>query len=88
MRVILRAPQRIKRNGDDAGLDRAEEAVRERGSVLKDQRDALFGLNAKAPERRAKSIDALGNLPVRDSLIAALDRDARAAAFSDVAIDE
>ena len=88
VRVILRAPQRIERHGDDAGLDRAEEAVGERGSVLEDQRDALFGLNAETPERRAKSIDALGDLPVRDALIAAFDRDARAAAFSDVAIDE
>ena len=49
MRVVLRAPQRIQRHRHDAGLDRAEEAVGERGRVLQDQRDALFGLNAEAP---------------------------------------
>jgi hypothetical protein len=69
-------------------LDRAEEAVRECGRVLQDEGDALLGLDAESAQRRAKPIDALGDLPVGDALVAAFDCDLRAAAFSDVAIDE
>ena len=88
MRVILRAPERIERHRNDARLDRAEEAVGERGSVLQDQGDALLGLDAETSQGRAEAIDALGDLPVGDLLVAAFDRDLCAASLGDVAIDE
>ena len=88
MRVIAGAPQRVERNGNDARLDRAEEAVGECRGVLQDQRDALLGLDAEVLQRGAEAVDALGHLRIRDALIAALDRDLPAASFGQVAIDK
>ena len=88
MRIVFRAPQRIERHRNDARLDRAEEAVGEYWRVLQDKGDALLGLDAESAQRRAKPVDALGDLPVGDALVAAFECDLRAATFGDVAIDE
>ena len=60
--VVPGPPHGVERDRHEARLDGAEERVGERRSVLQDQRDALLGLDAKAPQCGAEPVDALGDL--------------------------
>ena len=79
---------RVYGNSDGADFDRAEKAVEKFRRVEKQQKDALFGADAKRQEDVADAIGIVQKLLITDALVAALDGDFGAAAFLDVAVHE
>ncbi len=88
VRVVGRLPQRVERNRHGADLDRTEKTVRERGPVEHQQQDAVLRPDAERAQRRSGAVHVAQQVVVRDALISTFDRDAAAAAFGDVAVDE
>src|SRR2546425_7537984 len=86
--IVGRLPERVQRHRHRARFDRAEEAVRELGSVEEQQQHTFFRPHAETAQRAAEAVHLVEELLVRDPAIAALDGDAASPSDDDVAVDE
>jgi hypothetical protein len=87
--VVRRLPQRVDRYRHRADLDGAEERVEKRRLVQQEEHDPLPRPDATGvAQRAAAAIDALGEFGVGDPLVAAFNRDSRAAPLGEMPVDE
>jgi hypothetical protein len=73
--IVVLFEQGIEGNGNRTNLQDPEKGVRERRLITEEERHALLWTHAQLAQRAAATIHPLGELAIRDPLVAAFDRD-------------
>ena len=86
--IVGRPEQRVARNRDNSGLDRAKKGNRKIDSVVQQQNDAIFHPHAESPPRVGAAVDPLGQVAVRISAGIVDESDMLGASRNQVALDQ